>query len=72
MINDKFLEKLLEAYNLTYEDYLEFLLLVEKIISSEPEENENAKEKTQQSDSLYSLYENSKLPSLALAQMLDI
>lgn len=61
-----------EAFSFSYEDYLEFLLLFEKIISSEPEENENAKEKTQQSDSLYSLYENSKLPSLALAQMLDI
>ena len=67
-------KKTLYTINLSfsYEDYLEFLLLFEKIISSEPEENENAKEKTQQSDSLYSLYENSKLPSLALAQMLDI
>lgn len=61
-----------EAFSFSYEDYLEFLLLFEKIISSESEENENAKEQAQQSDSLYSLYENSKLPSLALAQMLDM
>ena len=61
-----------EAFSFSYEDYLEFLLLFEKIISSESEENKNAKEQAQQSDSLYSLYENSKLPSLALAQMLDM
>ena len=62
----------IETFSFSYEDYLEFLLLFEKIISSKTEENENAKEETTQSDSLYTLYETSKLPSLSLAQMLDI
>lgn len=60
------------AFSFTYEDYLQFLLLFEKIISSQTEENENAKAQTQESDSIYNLYETSKMPSLALAQMLDL
>lgn len=60
------------SFSFTYEDYLEFLLLFEKILSSQTEENENTKYQTQQSDSPYNLYETSKLPSLTLAQMLDL
>lgn len=61
-----------ESFSFSYEDYLEFLLLFEKMISSQPEEKEHAKEQAPQSDSLYSFYETSKLPSLTLAQMLDM
>ena len=60
------------AFSFTYEDYLEFLLLFEKILSSQTEENKNTKAQTQQSDSAYNLYETSRLPSLTLAQMLDL
>lgn len=60
------------SFSFTYEDYLEFLLLFEKILSSQTEEKEDAKNQTQQSDSVYNLYETSRLPSLTLAQMLDL
>lgn len=62
-----------DAFSFSYEDYLEFLLLFEQIISSETsEENDSAKEQAQSSNSLYSLYETAKLPSLSLAKMLDM
>lgn len=62
-----------DAFSFSYEDYLEFLLLFEQIISSETsEENDSAKEQAQPSNSLYSLYETAKLPSLSLAKMLDM
>ncbi len=60
------------TFSFTYEDYLEFLLLFEKILSSQTKENEDAKEQTQQWDSVYDLYETSRLPSFTLAQMLDL
>ncbi len=60
------------SFSFTYEDYLEFILLFEKILSSHSEENNNTKDSSQQSDSVYNLYESSRLPSLALSQMLDL
>ena len=60
------------SFSFTNENYLEFLLLFEKILSSQTAEKEDAKNQTQQPDSVYNLYETSKMPSLALAQMLDL
>ena len=60
------------SFSFTYEDYLEFILLFEKILSSQTDETNHTKEQTRQADSVYHLYETSRLPSLALSQMLDL
>lgn len=60
------------SFSFTYEDYLKFILLFEKILSSQSEENNNMQNKSKQSDSIYNLYETSRLPSLAFSQMLDL
>ena len=63
-------ENINDVFSFTYEDYLEFIMLFEKLLSSESKEEENS-EQTQE-DSVYNFYANSKMPSLNLTQMLDL
>ena len=59
-----------DVFSFTYEDYLEFILLFEKLLSSESEEEERTNQN--QENSVYDFYTSSKMPSLNLSQMLDL
>lgn len=63
-------ENINDVFSFTYEDYLEFIMLFEKLLSSESKEEENSRQT--QEDSVYDFYASSKMPSLNLTQMLDL
>lgn len=60
------------SFSFTYEDYLEFILLFEKILSSYSEKEDTGIDQTEQNGLIQALYENNKLPSLNMARMLDL
>lgn len=54
----------------TYEDYLEFILLFEKLLSSHSDNESTASQET--ANSVYNLYNGNKMPSLTFTKMLDL
>ena len=64
-------ENINNAFSFTYEDYLEFIMLFEKLLSSKESREENSNEQKQE-NSVYDLYVKSNMPSLNLTQMLDL
>lgn len=64
-------ENVNDVFSFTYEDYLDFIMLFEKLLSSEESQEEENTEQ-EQTDSVYDFYAASKMPSLNLSQMLDL
>lgn len=64
-------ENINDVFSFTYEDYLEFIMLFEKLLSSKESNEENSTAQKQE-NSVYDFYAKNKMPSLNLTQMLDL